>query len=231
MSRVTGPVVAVVQARMGSIRFPGKMAARLGSHRLIDWVLDRVHQATRVDAVVLATSAAPANDELASAATARGMHVVRGDEHDVLSRFITAADQTGAAWIVRVCADNPFIDGREIDRLVAFTVDGSARYTFNHLNRMDNGYADGFGAEMIRADALREVARDTHGASDREHVTAYVWKHPDRFAIATLPAPAALRRPELRFDIDTPEDLERLQRFASLGIDADAASFVAAAGG
>lgn len=224
-----GLVVAVVQARMGSARFPGKMLAPLAGRPLLDWVLRRVRQAATLDRVVLATSADAANDPLAALATALSIDVVRGDEHDVLSRFLTAADRTGARWIVRICADNPFIDAREIDRLVAFMRHAGADYAFNHLDRLGNGYADGFGAEIVSVDALRAAAVESRDPADHEHVTTFIWRHPDRFAVATFAAPPALRHPELRFDVDTPADLAALEPLAALGIDASGAAFIEAA--
>jgi spore coat polysaccharide biosynthesis protein SpsF len=229
MNDAAGPVVAVVQARMGSQRFPGKMLAPLGGRPVLEWVLRRVLMAHEIDIVVLATSVDQANDGLAAAADTLGVRVVRGDEHDVLSRFVEAAQTTGASWIVRVCADNPFVDPAEIDRLVRFGRTSSVDYTFNHVNRLGNRYADGFGAEMVRADVLSEVGREAHDPTDREHVTTFLWRQPDRYRVATVPAPLALQFPELRFDVDTPADLVRLEAFAPLGLRATAAEVVARA--
>lgn len=223
-----GPVVAVVQARMGSSRFPGKMLARLGDHTLLEWVLRRVLRARCVDQVVLATSVRPENDALEQAARGLGVSVVRGAEHDVLSRFVTAARDAGAAWIVRVCADNPFVDAAEIDRLVSFATAECPDYAFNHLNRLDNGYADGFGAEILTADTLRALDTEVVDPASREHVTMAIWQQPDRYRIRTFPAPPELAYPEVHFDIDTPADLMRLTPLATLGLGAAAREFVAA---
>lgn len=220
--------MAVVQARMGSSRFPGKMLARLGEHTLIEWVFGRVVRARTLDAMALATSAAAENDALEAVARAMGLTVIRGDESDVLSRFVTAARATDAAWVVRICADNPFIDPTEIDRLVAFARAENVDYAFNHLNRLNNGYADGFGAEMLTAETLYAVDASATEPSHREHVTQYLWRHPERYRIRTFPAPPALAHADLRFDIDTPDDLARLEPLAQLGIHATAAEFVAA---
>lgn len=222
-------MVAVVQARVGSSRFPAKMLAPLGPRTLIEWVLGRVVRATTLDEVVLATSDRPENDPLEEVAKALGILVVRGDEHDVLSRFVNAAELSDAQWIVRVCADNPFIDAGEIDRLVRFAVNNDVDYAFNHLNRLDNHYADGFGAEMMTRTTLLRLARFALDSSDREHVTTGIWNGTVECRVRTFDAPPELAYPHLRFDVDTPEDLRRLERLASLGLSAPAARFVEAA--
>lgn len=221
-------VVAVIQARMGSTRFPNKMLAKLGGRPLIEWILLRVKEAKEVDEVVLAIPNGQANDALAEAGKRHGVTVVRGDEDNVLSRFIQAGRETKADTIVRICADNPFIDAAEIDRLVRFYEAKHPEYAFNHLCRRDNHYADGFGAEIMSLSLLEELARSASKPAHREHVTSYIWEYPYAFDVATFDAPADLAFEKLRFDIDTPDDLLRLEPLAKLGIDATAASIVRA---
>lgn len=214
---------------MGSQRFPSKMMAELAGVPLIDWVLERVVAASRIDAVVLATSRASANDPLEAAAAAHGAITVRGDEEDVLSRFVEAALVSNADWIVRVCADNPFIDPAELDRLVDFALAARPDYAFNHQERMNNGYPDGFGAEIMSREALERIAAAASDPGSREHVTSYLWEHPEDFRIVTFAAPPALAYPSLRFDIDHPEDLARLEPLAArVGKRGTAAEFVRA---
>jgi spore coat polysaccharide biosynthesis protein SpsF (cytidylyltransferase family) len=223
-------VVAIIQARMGSRRFPGKMMASLGGRPLIEWMLARVSRAQHVDQVVLATTDLHADDVLAEWARRHGISVVRGDEDDVLRRFVLAADESGAEWVVRVCGDNPFIDPEEIDRLIALFDRERPDYAFNHLEGLDNQYADGFGAEMLTRELLGTCDQQAHEPRHREHVTSYIWDHIHAFRIVTPPAPPELAFPSLKFDIDEPEDLERLAPMATeIGIAGRAADFVRAA--
>lgn len=111
-------VVALVQARLGSTRLPGKMLMPLHGLPLMDWVLRRVSRAKLLDAVVLATTTELRDDALAGHVTALGFPVFRGPENDVLERFRQAGLWAGASHVVRVCADNPLIWGGEIDRLI-----------------------------------------------------------------------------------------------------------------
>ncbi|MBI1861078.1 MAG: N-acetylneuraminate synthase family protein [Deltaproteobacteria bacterium] len=220
-------VVAVVQARMGSTRFPGKMMAKIGDRPLISWVLERVQRSKLVNQVILASSSDPRNDALETVATELGIQTVRGDENDVLSRFVLAAQVGGADIVVRVCADNPFIEPEEIDRVVTHFLHQRPDYAFNHVSRLGNGYADGFGAEVLSAQILGEIDRVATCPAHREHVTSYLWDHAHEFEIATFPAPDALAREDLRFDIDTGSDLARLGPMGeALGIGAKAAEFI-----
>lgn len=211
-------VVAIVQARMGSSRFPGKMLARLGGSPLLEWVLRRVLQAREIGSVCLATSTNACDDELEKLAINLDVGVCRGDEHDVLGRFEQAAKQSGADAIVRVCADNPFIAPEEIDRLVRFFVSKNADYAFNHQDRLGSRYADGFGAEILRRDILDDIASKARDPRHREHVTLYLWDNAADYRMLAAPAPQELAYPELCFDVDTPEDLEYLKTLVSAGV-------------
>lgn len=111
-------VVAVIQARMGSGRLPGKVLIPLGGRPVLDWVVRAARSATEVDEVVIATSTSSADDEIAFAGARLGCRVVRGSEEDVLSRFVLAADASEADAIVRLTADCPLLDPALIDQVV-----------------------------------------------------------------------------------------------------------------
>jgi spore coat polysaccharide biosynthesis protein SpsF len=210
--------VAIVQARMGSARFPGKMLALLGGRPLLEWVLRRVSRAKQVDETVLATSTESRDDALAALAEQIGVRTCRGDESDVLGRLVSAAEMCNAAWVVRVCADNPFIDPDEIDRLVTFFQDHACDYACNHMDRLGSRYADGFGAEILSADLLRRVAVVTAEDKHREHVTLYLWDHAREYRLLAVPAPTELAHPEMRFDVDVPADLAGLEQLVAAGV-------------
>ena len=206
-------VVAVVQARMGSSRFPGKMMAKLGDQELMSWVLTRVCDAKELDQVVLATSTSRDDDQLVEAAANFKVMVVRGSQDDVLDRFVQASRESKADLVVRVCADNPFVAAEEIDRLVVAHKSGSFDYSCNHQQRLGNRYADGFGAEVVSTSLLNEISKLTTQTMHREHVTSYVWDNSAKFRIQAVMAPSDLAFPEIKLDIDTPEDLQKLNEF------------------
>lgn len=207
--------VAIVQARMGSARFPGKMLAQLGGRPLIEWVLRRVGGAAGVDEMILATSIHSRDDALAEFAGKLAVRVCRGDETDVLGRFVAAARMCRAERVVRICADNPFVDSGEIDRLIDYFGQNDCDYACNHLDRLGSRYADGFGAEIVDAELLRQVAAKATEARHREHVTLYLWDHANDYRMKAVPAPPELAYPELRFDVDEPGDLIRLEALAA----------------
>jgi spore coat polysaccharide biosynthesis protein SpsF len=212
-------VVAVVQARMGSTRFPNKMLAQLGGRPVLEWVLRRVSSSCGVDEVILATSTERRDDALIQVAEDSHVSSFRGDEVDVLQRFVGAARATKADLVVRVCADNPFVDSGEIDRLITFFLGCRCDYAFNHQDRLECNYADGFGAEMLGVPLLEQIARSASAPAHREHVTQFLWDHADAYRIEAVPVPAGLAYPNLRFDIDTPEDLARLSALVMAGVD------------
>lgn len=220
--------VALVQARMGSSRFPGKMLAQLGGHSLLEWVLHRVRRAHMIDAVVLATTTLSRDDELVALAQKLGIRVFRGSENDVLGRFAAAASECKAEVVVRVCADNPFVDPDELDRLVFHFNNNACDYACNHQNRLGNQYADGFGAEILFNPLLQKIAQTATDARHREHATLYLWDHTHQFCLSAVPAPHQLAHPELRFDVDLPQDLVYLESLgeAGVGIDSTASEIV-----
>ena len=211
--------VAIVQARMGSTRFPGKMLAQLGGIPLLEWVVRRLACATTVDQIVVATSDSEDDNTLADLAITLGIPVYRGSENDVLARFIGAATMSNATSIVRVCADNPFIDPDEVNRLVNYFARHKCDYTCNHQDRLGSGYADGFGAEIFTLEVLKKIAALAKEQYYREHATSYLWDHISEYKLTTVEAPVELSFPEMRFDVDTKDDLLNLEALVRAGVD------------
>lgn len=214
-----GQVVALVQARMGSSRLPGKMLMDLCGHPLLHWVLARTKRSRRLDSVVLATSACERDDALEDLAERLGIHCYRGSEDDVLGRLAQAARAYRADTVVRLCGDNPLIAPEEIDRLVDFYQaaldDGAPRdrlYASNATPALGSDYPDGLGGEILSdalLDHLDEIA-DTPRL--REHVTAGLLEAPKNFDLRAVPAPPEIAYPDVKLDVDTRGDLERLRR-------------------
>jgi spore coat polysaccharide biosynthesis protein SpsF len=210
--------VAIIQARMGSSRLPGKMMMELAGIPIIEWVVRRVQGAALLDDIVVATSEAALDDELALVAKNLGVKVFRGSEANVLDRFIKAAEYCKADTIVRICADNPLIDSGEIDRLIQDYNNGGADYVCNHQDRLGSGYADGFGAEIFKFSLLKGIDKMDLSQLYREHVTLYFWDHMDQMSLRSLQAPSALNFPKLKFDVDTFEDFIILETLIENGL-------------
>ncbi len=210
---MSGPVVAIVQARMTSSRLPGKVMADVGGRPLIGWVLHRVRKARLVSDVWLACTVDVADDPLAAYAEREGFSVFRGSEADVLSRFVGVARATGAEAIVRISGDCPLIDPGVIDDAVAqFQRDG-ADYTSNGLKR---SYPDGLDVEVFTRDALDRADREATDPFLRGHVTPYIHgRLKDRLPAGDFTRTHLVTDTDfthLRWTVDEPEDLEFMRR-------------------
>jgi aminopeptidase-like protein/spore coat polysaccharide biosynthesis protein SpsF (cytidylyltransferase family) len=174
---------------------------------------------------VVATSEESDSDPIVNICSRLGFEVYRGSETDVLARFIACIETHEPQYIVRVCADNPFVCPEVIDDLIGQLTVGD-EYIANHRPHQFCRIADGFGVEIARAASLLEVAQNSTDASVREHVTTkLVSSHPRR----QIRVDELLRFPYLRFDIDTSEDLARLNAFvnaSSIGVATPATSIV-----
>ena len=202
---------AVVQARLGSTRFPGKMLATLGEHTLLEWVVTRVKGARSLRRVVVATTSDAVDDRLVAACQQLGVESFRGSADDVLARFAGALSGDSADVVVRVCADNPFVDPECIDTVVAELVASGSEYAFNHRPHGDGNYADGFGAEALTRPMFEKLAASPLTAAQREHVTLAIVDGSVPSRVHACRAIGVLARPKLRFDVDTPADLARLE--------------------
>lgn len=200
-------VVAIVQARMGSTRLPGKVLAELAGQPLVAHSLRRAGAARVVDHVVLAVPDSTANDELAAVGLQLGVEVVRGPENDVLTRFVNAASTTQADVIVRITADCPLLDPRLVDRVVLALARDQAEYASNVVPPT---YPDGYDVEAVTRDGLRRLDRESTQPYEREHVTARAREHPELFKHAVVHSHRDLSN--LRLVVDTDADLRRMQR-------------------
>jgi spore coat polysaccharide biosynthesis protein SpsF (cytidylyltransferase family) len=163
--------VAIIQARMASSRLPGKVLADLMGYPVLWHVVQRVHRASRVDQVIVATSKAPSDDSVARFCADSGIDLFRGSEHDVLDRFHQAAAAYGAETIVRITADCPLIDPDVIDHVLEVYASGAYEYVSNVIHY---SYPDGLDVEAMSSQTLARVWREAVRPSDREHVTPYV---------------------------------------------------------
>jgi spore coat polysaccharide biosynthesis protein SpsF len=196
-------VVAIVQARMGSTRLPGKVLKPLRGKTVLEWVLERARQTSRLTDVLVATSHLPEDDVIAREAERLETNLVRGDAPDVLSRYSLAVREHRPEHIVRLTADCPCIDPDVVDRLVAMHLNCGADYTSNTHPR---SFAHGLDVEVVSSDALLAADREAKEPEEREHVLPFIWKRPARFRLVNLEAPKNERAPGLRITLDTDED-------------------------
>jgi spore coat polysaccharide biosynthesis protein SpsF len=201
--------VAIVQARMGSSRLPGKVLADISGKTMIERVLERVRGAHLVDKIVVATTNEPEDDILVKYLSGLKIcDVFRGSMDDVLSRFYECAKVHEAEIIVRVTADDPLKDPDIIDKAISLIrLDPGLEYCSNTL---DPSYPEGLDIEVIRFKALERAHVDAQLASEREHVTPYIWKRPTLFRIWNFKADRNLK--DWRWTVDKPADIEFMRQ-------------------
>lgn len=197
--------VAVIQARTGSNRLPGKVLEPIeDATSLLAYQCRRLRHIPGVDELVIATTENPDDDALVALGEAEGLRVFRGSEHDVLSRFLTVADATLATTLVRITSDSPFRDPAVIEACVAGHRATCAEYT----RPADGHLPKGLRAEVVETAVLRQIAADPATTErDREHVTLRIRENREAYRIHTVTFPDALHHPEIDLSVDTPADL------------------------
>jgi spore coat polysaccharide biosynthesis protein SpsF len=204
-SLVASPVVAIVQARMGSSRLPGKVLMEVCGRPLLAHMLDRVALAGTIDAVWVATTDHPRDDPVAELAAAAGHPVFRGSEDDVLARFEGAAAASGAGTVVRLTGDCPLITPDAID-LVVGALGASGADLATNAPPVGRTWPDGVDAEAFPRAALHRAFTEATDQPDREHVTRWFHHHA---RVETVHHDPPLG--EVRITVDTHEDLARVR--------------------
>ena len=202
--------VAIIQARLGSTRLPYKMMLSLHGKPIIEWVIRRVQNSKLLNDIIVAIPISEDNDLLAKYIMELGVKVFRGSESNVLNRFYEAVKNENATHIVRICADNPLIDGNEIDNLIKFYIKNSCDYAYNHIPK-DNLYPDGLGAEIISFELLKFLNENVVLQNHKEHCLSYIWDNKEKFTIKTFDPPnKKLHRADVKLDVDTFDDYYKL---------------------
>ena len=197
--------VATVEARMNSSRLPGKVLRPILGKPTLELLIERLRRARTVDQVVVATTIHPADDPLERLAGRLGVGCFRGSEEDVLGRVFGAARSVKADVIVEITGDCPLIDPEVIDRVVEIYRGSDADYVSNGLRRT---YPDGLDTQVFATAILAEVAELTNDPADREHVSLYIYEHPERYKLLNVESGLPESAWDPRLTLDTAEDLE-----------------------
>lgn len=200
-------IVAIVQARMGSARLPGKMLADIGGRPALAHVLARAAAITPLDDLILAIPESPEDDPLERVGEGCSARVIRGDRDDVLSRYRAAAAASAADAVIRVTGDCPLLDPAVASLVVRRFLDGDVDYV---SNTQPPTFPDGYDTEVLSVHALESAWREATDRFEREHVTPFIWRRRDRFRAANVVA--AIDRSLVRLTLDTAHDLERIRR-------------------
>jgi spore coat polysaccharide biosynthesis protein SpsF len=211
-------IVAIIQARMGSTRLPGKVLKPIAGRPLLWHIVHRLKKSRLIQDIAIATTTNPLDEAIAEFGAAQNVTVVRGPEDNVLARFARAAEQLDADIIVRVSSDAPFLDARFVDHLIASLIEQGGDYVM-----MEEGVPCAHeGVDPMTRRGLDKLMMDA-GADPvaREHVTGYFKLHPDFVPIARAGAYPLLARPGGRLTVDTPDDLAFVEAaHARLGAEA-----------
>ena len=195
--------IAVIQARLSSIRLPGKVLMDIEGQPMLARVVERVSASRLIEGAVVATSSDDSDDRLASYCRANGIRCHRGPLDDVLTRFVQAGRREGADVIVRITADCPLIDPALIDAVITIRDAHRADYASNVVSRR---YPRGLDVEVFTAEALARADREGQEPHHREHVTPYLYEQPGRFQVVGLDCERDLSAH--RWTVDTEADLD-----------------------
>jgi spore coat polysaccharide biosynthesis protein SpsF len=201
-------MLTILQARMSSTRLPGKVLRPLAGAPMLQRQIERVRRARRIGRLVVATSTDPADDPVEVLCLELRVACYRGPLDDVLARFQGAVEAFGPTdHVVRLTGDCPLADWDVIDTTIACHLETGADYTSNTLTLT---FPKGQDVEVMRAEHLAAAAREATEPYEREHVTPFLYRHPERFHLANLErdTPAA----DLRWTVDTPEDFAFVSR-------------------
>jgi len=196
-------VAAIIQARMGSTRLPGKVMEEIAGKPMLRHIIDRLKRAELIHSIVVATTATEIDKPIVKVAEEAGTGSYTGSEEDVLDRYYRAAKEFAVDAIVRITADCPLVDPRLLDRVIQRYLKGDCDYAANTLKRT---YPDGLDVEVFSCAALERAWKEARMASEREHVTPYIWKNPEKFKLANVENNVDLS--DLRWSVDEKEDLE-----------------------
>ncbi len=206
-------VMAFVQARMSSKRFPGKVLAELNGRPVIDHVIARVAEVMPRENIVVATSSNPGDDILARHFGPSGVSVYRGPLENVFERFRLCLKKYPAPWFLRVGADSPLLDANLLKHLLGYRHRSDIDLVTNIFPRT---FPVGLSLEMVYAKTFSAINPESLSAEEQEHLTKVYYRNPQKFRILNVescnPDLAAMN-----FSVDTPEDLERIEKIMTTG--------------
>lgn len=200
--------MAFIQARLSSSRFPGKVLAPLCGIPVIQHLLETVSSVDGITSAIVLTSTEASDDRLVQYLESNHWPVFRGPLLDVFQRFQTCASQFDVDWILRLCADSPLLRPQVIRQILdqSQTTDCDVITT-----RFSPPFPKGQNAELIRRSTLLSVVPDDLNESDREHVTPWFYRNPERYRIVNA-RQVDFDLPGNEFTVDTRDDLQRLEK-------------------
>jgi spore coat polysaccharide biosynthesis protein SpsF len=203
-------IVAIIQARMGSSRLPGKVLMEICGEPMLSWVIKRAGKATLINQIIVATTTETIDDAIEQYCHQNHIICFRGSSADVLDRYYQAATLYQADVIVRLTADCPLIDPSLIDSTVTAFLDSSAEFAANRLPPpFKRTYPIGLDVEVVSMVALERAWKESTVLYEREHVLPYLYEIKDRFKVLTINNDVDYGA--YRWTVDTQQDLVFIQ--------------------
>ena len=202
-------IFATIEARMTSSRLPGKVLMEAAGKPFLEHMVERLNRVSCLDGIVIATTNNSTDDKVAELAANLGVCCHRGSESDVLQRVLDAAIANRVDVIVETTGDCPLIDPSLVDDCIQEFLGSKVDYVSNILERT---YPIGMDTQVFSTGLLADVAGRTVDPVDREHVSLFIYRHPEIYSLKNVSAIPELTRPQLRLTLDTPKDFELLRK-------------------
>lgn len=200
---------AIIEARMTSTRLPGKVVLPILGRPVLSHLIERLQQCQKLDGVVIATTTNKTDDVLEELAFNSGVGCFRGSEEDVLERVLLAAKKNAVDVIVEITGDCPLVDPSIVDELIGIHEQGAYDYVSNNMRRT---YPRGLDTQVFSTEVLAKVADLTDDPVDHEHVSLYIYEHPEIFSLFNLDSGLDEQWWDLRLTLDTREDYELINK-------------------
>ena len=200
----------IVQARMASTRLPGKIMKEVLGKTLLEYQLERLLRVKQADQVIIATTDHGEEQPIVDLCQRMGVPYFRGSEEDVLARYYGAATQYGADVVVRITSDCPLIDPVVVDKVIGFYLSHREEYDYVSNTFTNRTYPRGMDTEVFSYEALKEAYEEATDQAEREHVTIFIKRHPERYRIKNLPYDKDYSH--YRWTVDTPEDFTLIEK-------------------
>ncbi len=199
-------VNAIIQARCGSTRFPNKVFALIDGKPLLWHVVNRLKYATKIDDIIVATTVSEKDDKIEEWCKENNVHCFRGSEENVLNRYYSASEAFPSDYVVRITADDPFKEPKVIDAVITKLIEEG----YDHVtNNLPPSFPEGLDCEAFKKEALDRSEKEAETAFEREHVTQYIYHHPEIFKIGNVSNPKNLSY--LRWTVDKDVDFEMVK--------------------
>lgn len=199
-------ITAIIQARMGSTRLPGKVLKEIDGIPLLQYQAGRIGKSELIERIIVATSSLDKDDAIEEFCNENEIEYFRGSENDVLDRYYLCAKKCKADIIVRLTADCPLVDPKVIDDAIKLLTEEQADYVANTVPPESTKFPDGSDVEVFTMEALSRAFREAKDSHDREHVTFHFWKYDNGFKTTQLDYVRDYSK--YRFTVDYPEDFE-----------------------